>query len=84
MLPPRVIPDPQHSNLAKSEISELVVISAHNSVKGPKFGMFLCKIAQRQHLALEFGRCQIAHGAALHMNIDDPCARQIGPVKPGL
>ena len=35
MLPPRVIPDPQHNNLAKIEISELVVISAHNPVKGP-------------------------------------------------
>ena len=35
MLSPRVIPDPQHSNLAKSKINELVMISVHNPVKGP-------------------------------------------------
>ena len=35
LLPPRIVPDPQHRDLAKVQIRKLVVISAYNPVKGP-------------------------------------------------
>ena len=78
MLPLRVVPDPQHRDLAKGQIGKRVVISADNPIEGPVFGIFLRKITKCQHLALELGRHQIARGPALAEGVLPECSGILG------